>query len=85
MGHGQIRSADALRQVLPTTVPAMNFVARFANRQPAGLIVVWQMCYPVQHVLDVAASMASSATLREILLRAVSGCCYHNGGLRNRR
>ena len=42
------------------------------------------MCYPVQHVLDAAASMASSATFRGILLRAVSGCCYNNGGLRNR-
>ena len=29
--------------------------------------------------------MASSATFRGILLRAVSGCCYNNGGLRNRR
>ena len=55
------------------------------HREPAGLIVVWQMCYPVQHVLDAAASMASSATLRGILLRAVSGCCYNSGGLRNRR
>ena len=55
------------------------------NREPAGLIVVWQMCYPVQHVLDSTASMASSATLWGILLRAVSGCCYNNGGLRNRR
>ena len=41
MAHGQTRSAVALRQVrcrvaaLPTTVPAMNFVARFASRQPA--------------------------------------------------
>ena len=34
MAHGQTRSAVALRQVLPTTVPAMNFVARFASRQP---------------------------------------------------
>ena len=85
MAHGQTKSADALRQVLPTTVPAMNFVARFASRQLAGLIVVWQMCYPVQHMLDAAASMASGATLRGILLRAVSGCCYNNGGLRNRR
>ena len=32
------------------------------NRETAGLIVVWQLCYPVQHVLDAAASMASSAT-----------------------
>ena len=55
------------------------------NREPAGLIVVWHMCYPVQHVLDAAASMASSATFRGILLRAVSGCWYNNGGLRNRR
>ena len=31
---------------------------------PAGLIVVWQMGYPVQHVLDAVASMASSATFR---------------------
>ena len=31
------------------------------NRESAGLIVVWQMCYPVQHMLDAAASMASSA------------------------
>ena len=36
-------------------------------------------------MLDAAASMASSATFRGILLRAVSGCCYNNGGLRNRR
>ena len=43
------------------------------------------MCYPVQHVLDAAASMASSATFRGILLWAVSGCCYNNGGLRNKR
>ena len=43
------------------------------------------MCHPVQHVLDAVASMASSATFRGILLRAVSGCCYNNGGLRNRR
>ena len=43
------------------------------------------MCYPVQHMLDSAASMASSVTFRGILLRAVSGCCYNNGGLRNRR
>ena len=85
MAHGQTRSADTLRQVLPTTVPAMNFVARFASRQPSGLIVVWQMCYPVQHMLGAAASMASGATLRGILLRAVSGCCYNNGGLRDRR
>ena len=55
------------------------------NREPAGRIVVWHMCYPVQHVLDAAASMASSATFRGILLRAVSGCWYNNGGLRNRR
>ena len=55
------------------------------NRELAGLIVVWQMCYPVQQVLDAAASMASSATFRGILLRAVFGCCYNNGGLRNRR
>ena len=55
------------------------------NREPAGLIAVWQMCYPVQHTLDAAAFMASSATFRGIVLRAVSGCCYNNGGLRNRR
>ena len=55
-----------------------------ANREPAGLIVVWQMGYPVQHVLDAVASMASSATFRGILLWAVSGCCYNNGGLRKR-
>ena len=35
-----------------------------ANREPAGLIVVWQMGYPVQHVLDAVGSMASSATFR---------------------
>ena len=55
------------------------------RREPAGLIVVWQMCYPVQYVFDAAASMASSATFWGILLRAVSGCCYNNAGLRNRR
>ena len=55
------------------------------NRELAGLVVVWQMCYPVQHVLDAAGCMTSSATFRGILLWAVSGCCYHNGGLRNRR
>ena len=41
------------------------------------------MCCPVQYVLDAAACMASSATFWGILLRAVSGCCYNNGGLRN--
>ena len=64
-----------------------RFMARFARRQQGtgSAIVVWQMCYPVQHVLDAAGCVASSATFREILLRAVSGCCYNNGGLRNRR
>ena len=84
----QIRSAEALWRVFPTTVARLSHVpwlgSPAGNREPAGLIVVWQMCYPVQHVLD-AAAMASSATFRGILLRAVSGCCYNNGGLRNRR
>ena len=84
----QIMSAEALWRVFPTTVARLSHVSWLGspagNREPAGLIVVWQMCYPVQHVLD-AAAMASSATFRGILLRAVSGCCYNNGGLRNRR
>ena len=67
--------------------PAISrFMARFARRQQGTgrTIVVWQICYPVQHVLDAAACMASSATFRGILLWAVSRCCYNNGGLRNR-
>ena len=39
----------------------------------------------MQYVLDAAGSMTSSATFLGILLWAVSGCCYNNGGLRNRR
>ena len=80
--------AKALRRVFLRRWPAIfHFVARFARRQQGAgrTIVVWQMCYPVQHVLDAAACMASSATFRGILLRAVSSCCYNNGGLRNRR
>ena len=61
----QIMSAKALQRVFPTTV-ALSHASWLGspggNREPAGLIVVWQMCYPVQHVLDAAASMASSAT-----------------------
>ena len=83
----QIRSAKALQRAFPTTVA--SYVSWFGspggNREPAGPIVVWQMCYPVQHVLDAAACTASSATFWKILLRAVSGCCYNNDGLRNRR
>ena len=41
------------------------------------------MYYPVQHVLDAVAPIVSGATFRRILLRAVSGCCYDDGGLRN--
>ena len=86
----QIMSAKALQRVFTTTVASyLSHVSWLGspggNREPTGLIVVWQMCYPVQHMLDAAASMASSATFRGILLRAVSGCCYNNGGLRNRR
>ena len=84
----QSRSAEALWRVFPTTVARLSHVSWLGSpggsREPAGLIVVSQLCYPVQHVLD-AAAMASSATFRGILLRAVSGCCYNNGGLRNRR
>ena len=83
----QIGFVDALRWVFPTTVARLSHVLWLGspggNRESAGLIVVWQMCYPVQHALDAAASMTSSVTFRGILLRAVSGCCYKNGGLRN--
>ncbi len=89
MMDAQSRFAKALQRVFPTTVASyLTFhgsVRQEGNREPAGLIVVWQLCYPVQHVPDAAASMASSATFRGILLLAVSGCCYNNGGLRNRR
>ena len=65
MIDAQVGFADALRRVFPTTV-ANSHVSWLGspggNREPAGLIVVWQMCYPVQHVLDSTASMASSAT-----------------------
>ena len=83
--NAHIGFGDALPRAFPTTVDSyltFHGSVRQEATGPEGLIVVWQMCYPVQHVLDAAASMASSATFRGILLWAVSGCCYNNGGLR---
>ena len=63
-----------------------RFMARFARRQQGTGRANCRLADVLSsaHVLDAAASMASSATFRGILLRAVSGCCYNNGGLRNR-
>ena len=59
---------------------------RQESTEPSGLIVVWQMRYPVQYALGAPASMASSATFRGILLRASSvvkggGKLDHLGGV----
>ncbi len=47
----QIRSTDALRRVSQTTATSSRISwlgPSGGNREPAALIVVWQMCYPVQ-------------------------------------
>ena len=60
----QSRFAKALRRVLPTTVPSMNFVARFARRQQGTGRTNCRLAEVLSsdHVLDAAASMAGSAT-----------------------
>ena len=44
-----IRFAKALQRVFPTTVARLSCVSWLgsprSNREPAGLIVVWQRCY----------------------------------------
>ena len=65
--NAHIGFGDALPRAFPTTVDSyltFHGSVRQEATGPEGLIVVWQMCYPVQHVLDAAASMASSATFQ---------------------
>ena len=84
----QIMSAKALQWVFPTTVASYSrFMARFARRQQG----TGRTNCRLPDVLSSAACAlrvgvhGQQCDIWGILLLAVSGCCYNNGGLRNRR